>query len=306
MAQSSRGNAGFVKILNERLTLKATTLSLLTVTLWGGNSVAIKIALSGIPPLALAGARFLLGGLVVFCWTMVLRIPLQLSGPERRWLLLLVLLFLAQIYLLNTGTLYTTAGRSTIFISTYPFFTALFAHLSIPGDRLSRLKVVGMVVSFTGVVLIFAESLALGNLQYLSGDLMVLTSALLLGARQVYAKWLTQGIHPAKLLLYQASLSLPVFFLLSALFESHIAYTFTPEITAAVLYQGLVIAGFCFIVATSLLRRYRASRLGAFGFITPVFGVLLSNLLLGEGLTTGLLASMLLVGAGIAIVNSEA
>ena len=300
MAQANRGNARFVKILNERLTFKATVLTLLTSSLWGGNSVAIKIALSGIPPLALAGARFLLGGLVVLCWSMALRIPLRLSGPERRGLLFLVLLFLVQIYLLNTGTLYTSAGRSTILISTYPFFTSLFAHLSIPGDRLSRLKVVGMVVSFAGVVLIFTESLALGDVQYLPGDLMVLTSALLLGARQVYAKWLTQGIHPAKLLLYQASLSLPVFFLLSALLERHVAYT------AAVLYQGLVIAGFCFIVATSLLRRYRASRLGAFGFITPVFGVLLSNLLLGEGISTGLLASMLLVGAGIAIANSEA
>ena len=295
-----------MKILNERLTLKATALALLTSILWGGNSVAIKIALSGIPPLALAGARFLLGGVVVFCWTMVLRIPLRLSGPERRWLLLLVLLFLVQIYLLNTGTLYTSAGRSTVLISTYPFFTALFAHLTIPGDRLSRLKVIGMAVSFAGVVLIFLETLALGDLQYVSGDLMVLTSALLLGARQVYAKWLTQGIHPAKLLLYQASLSLPVFFVLSALFERHAAYAFTPAITGAVLYQGLVIAGFCFIVATSLLRRYRASRLGAFGFITPVFGVLLSNLLLGEGISTGLLVSVVLVGAGIAIVNSEA
>ncbi|MDP6778829.1 MAG: DMT family transporter, partial [Candidatus Latescibacteria bacterium] len=83
-------------------------------------------------------------------------------------------------------------------------------------------------------------------------------------------------------------------------------YSFTPQITAAVLYQGLVIAGFCFIVATSLLRRYRASRLGVFGFITPVFGVLLSNLLLGEGVSAGLLVSVVLVGAGIAIVNSEA
>ncbi|MDP6778474.1 MAG: DMT family transporter, partial [Candidatus Latescibacteria bacterium] len=206
-----------MKILNERLTLKATALALLTSTLWGGNSVAIKIALAGIPPLALAGARFLLGGLVVTGWSLALGIPLRLSGPERRWLLLLVLLFLVQIYLLNTGTHYTSAGRSTVFISTYPFFTSLFAHLSIPGDRLSRLKIVGMVVSFTGVVLIFAETLALGDLQYLAGDLMVLASALLLGARQVYAKWLTQGIHPAKLLLYQASLSLPVFFVLSAL-----------------------------------------------------------------------------------------
>ncbi len=295
-----------MKVLNERLTLKAGSLALLTAVLWGGNSVAIKLALGGMPPLALAGARFFLGGLAVLTWVILIRIPLRLQAGERRGLLQLVLLFIAQIYLLNAGTHFTLAGRSTVFISTYPFFTALFAHLFLPGDRLSRLKILGMALSFAGVVLVFAESLALDELTHLPGDLMVLASGLLLGGRQVYTKRLTQAIPPAKLLLYQAALSLPVFILLSALLEADAAYRFTPGIVGAVLYQGLIIAGFCFLVATTLLRRYRASRLGVFGFVTPIFGVLLSNLLLGETLSPGLLASMLLVGAGIAIVNSEA
>lgn len=294
-----------MKVLNERLTLSAGSLALLTAVLWGGNSVAIKVALAGMPPLALAGTRFLLGGLTVFTRAILIRIPLRLKAGERRGLFQLVCLFIAQIYLLNAGTHFTLASRSTVFISTYPFFTALFAHLFLPGDRFSRLKIIGMVLSFAGVVLIFAESLALGELGHLPGDLMVLISGLLLGARQVYTKRLTQGIHPAKLLFWQATLSLPLFALLSALLEGGTSYRFTPAVVGAILYQGLIIAGFCFLVATTLLRRYRASRLGVFGFVTPVFGVLLSNLLLGESLSPGLLASMLLVGVGIAIVNSE-
>ena len=66
-----------------------------------------------------------------------------------------------------------------------------------------------------------------------------------------------------------------------------------------------MVAGFCFVVYYSLLRRYSASHLGAFGFVTPVFGVLLSDLLLHERLSPGILASMFLVGVGIAIVNWE-
>jgi drug/metabolite transporter (DMT)-like permease len=71
------------------------------------------------------------------------------------------------------------------------------------------------------------------------------------------------------------------------------------------LYQGLVLAGFCFIVITSLVRRYQASKLSVFGFITPVFGVLLSKYLLGEVLSTGLISSMILAAIGIAIVNHD-
>jgi drug/metabolite transporter (DMT)-like permease len=294
-----------VIVLNERLTLQAGSLALLTAILWGGNSIAIKVALDGLPPLALAAARFLLGGMAVMLWAIYARIPLRPGSGERRGLFQLVLLFIAQIYLLNAGTHFTTAGRSTVFISTYPFFTAVFAHLFMPGDRLSRLKITGMTLSFLGVVLVFAESLTRGDLGYLPGDVMVLMSGLLLGARQVYTKKLTQYIHPARLLLWQAALSLPVFILLSAFLENQIPSGIRPDIVGAIFYQGLVVAGFCFLISVSLLRRYRASRLGVFGFVTPVVGVVFSDLLLGEAISPTLLASVLLVGIGVAIVNSE-
>jgi drug/metabolite transporter (DMT)-like permease len=121
----------------------------------------------------------------------------------------------------------------------------------------------------------------------------------------VYIKILTQGIHPAKLLLWQAALSIPVFFLLSFFFERDFHYQFDSRVILGILYQGVMVAGIGFIVLTLLFQRYIASRVGVFQFITPVFGVLFSNLLLGEGLSFGLIASMVLVGTGIAIVNYE-
>ena len=294
-----------MNVLNERLTLKAGSLALLTAVLWGGNSVAIKVGLSGFPPIALAAARFFFGGLAVLTWAILSKIPIRLQIGERRALLFLVTLFIVQIYTLNAGTHFTLAGRSTVFISIYPFFTAFFAHIFIPGDRLSRLKVIGMILSFVGVATIFAESLAVGRLDHLPGDILVFISGLLLGVRQVYTKRLTQNIDPARILLWQAALSLPIFIVASLLLEDQSSYQFSTAIVGAILYQGLVIAGFCFMVITTLLRRHRASRLGVFGFVTPVIGVVLSNVLLGEGISTGLLVSMFLVGIGIAIVNYE-
>lgn len=290
-------------VLNERLTPRASSLILLTAILWGGNSVSIKIALLGMSPLGLAGVRFLIGGLVVLACAVASNVSLRLVRGEHGALAWLVFLFLAQIILLNEGTHHTLAARSTVLICVYPFFTAVFAHLFIPGDRLSRMKILGMVLSFAGIVLIFAESLKLDELSHLPGDLMVLASGVLLGARQVYTKRLTQGIHPYKLLVWQSALSLPVFGLLAGLFERDETYRFTINVIAAILYQGIVVAGFCFVVFVSLLRRYSATSLGVFGFITPVFGVLASHMLLHEELSPTLLASMVLVGAGIAIVN---
>ncbi len=291
-----------MNVQNERLNTRATLINLLTAILWGGNSVSIKLGLEGIPPLFLAGSRFLLGGLVVYIWAHILKLELRLNPNERRGILGLVLIFLTQIYLLNAGTAYTLASRSTIFISAYPFFTALFAHFFIPGDHISTRKVIGMVFAFLGVVLVFGESLALNELQYLFGDLMVLASASLLGARQVYLKRLTQNMHPGKVLIWQAAPSLPIFFVLSALFETQPIHLET-SVISAVFYQGFVVAGFCFILLTSLLQRYSASQLSVFGFITPIIGVIVSHLLLGDPISPGILLSLGLVAIGITIVN---
>ena len=292
-------------IQNERFTRSAATITIFTAVLWGGNSVAIKMALAGVSPLYLAGLRFLLGGLFVAGWALVTRTALKLEPGELGRILRLIVLFVSQIYLLNAGTLYTLAGRSTVLISAYPFFTALFAHLYIDGDRASRSRFIGMTLSFSAVLVVFGESFATNRLDYLLGDGLVLTSACLLGARQVYTKRLAQNIAPTKLLVWQAFLSLPIFFGASLLIEQAPRMTLTPSVTAGVFYQGVVIAGLCFLIMTGLLKKYQASRVGVFGFITPLIGVVLSSVLLNETISPALIGSVVLVGIGIVIANRE-
>lgn len=290
---------------DERIGLKAGFLAALATALWGGNSVSIKIGLEGMPPVAMAGIRFALGALTVTVGALFFGISIRVPAARWRELGGLALLFCVQIVLLNVGTHFTNASRSTVLICTYPFFTAFFAHFFVPGDRLSTHKALGLALSFAGVVLIFAESLALAETAYLLGDVLVLVSGMLLGLRQVVTKRLMSGLHPFQVLFWQAALSLPVFAGASALFERGMLWELSPQIVGALLYQGVVIAGFCFILMVSLLRRHSASKLGVFGFVTPVFGVLLSALLLGEELSPVLLASMGLVAVGIVVVNRE-
>ena len=291
------------QISNERIGLQAGSLALLAALLWGGNTVFIKLGLEGVPPLAMAGIRFVIGALVVWIAARCTHIPIRLQAIERRGVVGLAAVFVLQIFLLNQGTHFTTASRSTVLICTFPFFTALFAHFFIPGDRLSLEKTVGLVLSFVGVVLIFAESLALKG--HMLGDVLVLLSGVLLGLRQVVIKRLVHDLHPYKVLFWQALLSLPLFFGFSAIFEQDAVYTWTWSVVGSLLYQGLVVAGLCFILWVFLLQRHSASRLGVFGFATPVCGVALSALLLGETLSPLLLLSMVLVATGIVVVNRK-
>jgi drug/metabolite transporter (DMT)-like permease len=151
--------------------------------------------------------------------------------------------------------------------------------------------------------LLFWESVSFGETGYLLGDVMVAASGLLLGLRQVVIKRLVQGLNPYQVLFWQAMLSLPLFAAWSVFFEAEAEYVFSGAVIAGVLYQGIVVAGLCFIVLVFLLRHHSPSRLGVFSFITPIVGVLLSAWLLGDALSPYLLASVALVVVGIVVAN---
>lgn len=95
----------------------------------------------------------------------------------------------------------------------------------------------------------------------------------------------------------------PVFFIFSAIFEGKAGYGFSYPALLAVLYQGVVIAGFCLVAWTLVLKHYPPSRVAVLFFTTPLWGIALSYLLLKEPVTTGLGIGTPLVMLGIYIVN---
>lgn len=288
---------------NRNPDVSIVALVLLLALLWGGNSVAIKIGLQDIPPLALAGFRFVIGIIAVTGWALLQRVPIKMQRGELMPLIYISLIFLFQIIALNVGTHYTTSSRSIVLNSTYPLFTTLLAHFLVQGDRLTIAKTLGILLAFAGVTVTFAEGLNLGSREYLVGDIVVLLSGALLGLRVVTTKVLVQSIHPYRLLIWSMLFSLPGFFLLSFIFEQGWEYRITVSSVAAIFYQGLVVAGFCFVAWTSVLQHYKASRLVVLFFATPLFGVVLSNLLLDETLGLELISGAVLVAAGIYLVN---
>ena len=289
-------------VISEDPTGKIIALSLLLAFLWGGNSPSIKVGLEDLPPMALAFVRFCIGLVIVGGWSLYCRIPLGLKHGEFSRLLLLTLIFISQIITLNTGTLLTSASRSTILINVYPFFTAIFAHLWIPGERLSINKTLGIVVAFSGVFITVAPNLGSGETSVI-GDIIVLVSGCFLGLRVVVTKLLVQSIHPYRLLVWYLVLSLPCFAALSFLFERGETFQISLAGAAALLYQGGIIAGFCFLAWTSILEKYSASKLVVFFFATPLSGVVFSSLFLGDELTVYLLGGAILVAVGIFLVN---
>jgi drug/metabolite transporter (DMT)-like permease len=287
---------------NESVTARIALLLLLLAFFWGGNAVAVKIALRDTRPFILAGLRFGVGALVIGLWGALNRIGLKPERSEISHLIILSLLFAAQICTFTLGVDLTLAGRASLFINTHPFFVAIIAHLFISNDKLSIKKLLGLILAFCGVFIIFRDKIGLDSSR-VTGDGLVLVSGLLLGILGVYTKKLVQRINAYKLLLWQMIFALPLFFGLGLVFERSASHTPSLNLLLTILYQGIVVAGFCFVVWTLILKRYSASKASAFLFTTPLFGVGLSSLILQESVTLYLVIGAAFVAGGIYVVN---
>lgn len=280
--------------------LTAVAIALGTQLLWGGNAVAIKFTLIAIPPLWAACFRFLLGTacLLVFAWLNGIR--LRPEPGEGRGLLLLSLLFYVQIALMNFGLDLTTGAMGAIMLGTNPLFGALFAHLMVPGDRVSPMRVVGLTCAFVGVVIVFSRELQVaGATAHVWGNLLALASAGLLGWRLVWSANMMRRIGQTKVVVWQAVLSIPLFAATGAAFERIRWEALDWAPVAGLLYSGVLIAGLGFMTMGYLLRRYPPGIVLSFNFINPIAGVVLAALLLAEAIHWNVLAGVAAVGLGL-------
>jgi drug/metabolite transporter (DMT)-like permease len=285
------------------LDAKGAALALLASLLWGGNTVAIKIGLLDAPPLRLAWMRFAVGGAVVLAWAWAsggLR-GFAVAREERRPLVVLGLIFAAQIAGINIGTSLTSASHAALLLNVYAVHIVVLAHFMIPGDRLTLRRGAGVLVAYLGIALIFARPAATGS-PTLLGDAIVFASAFVLAERTVYMARAVQHLDPIKILLAQILIGGACFVAGSPLVESQ-PTAWTARLAGSLVYQGAIIAGFNFLLNLWLLKHYRPSALAACFLSQPIFGVLAAWLVTGDPLTPDLVVASVCVAIGIGLAT---
>jgi len=265
----------------------------------------VKIGLRELAPLFMAGLRSLVASACLYIWIKARGLAVF---PSKRIIfhgMVIGLLFGAEFGLIYVGLGYTLASRTYILLYTAPFFVALEAHFFLKGDRLNAWKAAGLMLSFSGVVVLFIRDLGSFSLNALPGDLMALAAGAIWGTTTVYLKkYLSHRTVPLQTLFYQVFFSAPLLLLMSIITEDHLLTGFSLATGLSVFFQCIIVAFLSFLVWFELIHRYPVSLLHAFSFFTPVFGVFLSGaLILGEIISPGLLAALALVSLGMILVN---
>ena len=179
----------------------------------------------------------------------------------------------------------------------------LLATTSRPAHAVPVSLADGTAVAFVGVALVLTERGTSGG--SLLGDFLVLVAALGWTGAIILNKRMPGEISAVSVIFWTSAGAVPVYGLLTLLFEPSDAWHFSASAVFSVLYLGVAAACFGFVLVVWLTRAYSASRVNVFVFLSPVFGVLIGWAALGETVSALQALGALAVAAGILIVTAE-
>lgn len=271
--------------------------------LMGLNQVLIKLVNAGFAPAFQAGLRSACALVPVLAFVLIARRRVSVTDGSLVPGLLCGLLFSAEFLLLFQALEYTTVSRASVLFYTMPVWVAAAAHFMIPGERMSLRRLAGLVLAVGGVALALIDRPPHLTATAALGDAMCLAAAVCwAGIALVVRTTRLSRSEPEMQLIYQLTVSAPVL-LVVAPFVGGTVRDLTPEILGIFAFQVIVIVAFGFIAWFWILRIYPASDMASFSFLSPLFGVVLAWLVLGERIGPAILGALALVGTGIALVN---
>src|ERR1700683_1144731 len=270
---------------------------------WGFNQIAVKLALPDVPPMLQATIRSA-GALPVLLLIARLR-GVRMFERDGTLVagLFAGLLFGLEFVLLFQGLKLTSASRAVVFLYTAPFFVALGSYQFL-GERLGASQWGGLALSFAGVALAIGVPQANVDAKVLLGDLLVVGGGALWAATTLVVK-ATPLLRapPEKALGYQVAVSVPILGFSAWIWGETLTRIPGPLALSLMAYQAIWVVGLTFLLWFALVKTYSASKLSAFTFITPLFGVVSSYFIMHDTLTLGFGAAALLVIAGLYLVN---
>jgi drug/metabolite transporter (DMT)-like permease len=270
---------------------------------WGLNQVAIKLALPEIPPFT-QGALRSCGALPVVLAIARLRgVPIVRSDGTLAAGLAAGTLFALEFIFIYPGVALTTVSRGVVFVYTAPFFIALGARAFL-GETLGARQWSGLALAFIGIVVALGVPDPTVDSRTLAGDALMIAAAATWAATTLVIKGSALATASAeKTTVYQLAVSAVILGACAALFGEETDTLPGPVALGSLAYQAIWVVGITFTLWFALVVRYSASRLAAFTFLTPLFGIAAGHVVMGDPITPPFAIAVALVIAGLVLVN---
>jgi len=270
--------------------------------IWGSTWLFIKLGLRDLPPFTFVGIRFLLASVILGLVIYFRKIPLP--KDRRDWQFVAwtgFLCFTVNYAFVFWGGQYISSGLAALLNATMPFFGMFIAHHYLPAERITPIKIGGVLLGIAGVGLIFSNQLSLQGTLALLASIGIVVGALVAAYANVLIKLRGKHVDPTILSAGQMWFGFPPLLLIGMLTEGNPFHLqWTPLAITALLY--LTILGSCvaFMLYFWMLQRIQVTNALLLLLVMPLVAVTLGKLINGEELTWRILAGGACIISGVA------
>ncbi len=272
--------------------------------IWSSTWLAIKLGLETMPPFLSAAWRFLIAFGALSLYALKLRLPFPRDWKSHRFFLYFsVINFTIGYALVYWGEQYINSGLTSVLFSVMPFYVALFSLKMLPGEKVTWQKFGGILIGFLGVVLIFRDQLHVHHPMAFWGMLAVLLSPAFSAAGTITGKIARAKYHAVTLNTFPLLYTSLTLFAMHFLFESSAPVSYSWVAVASLFYLGIFGTAIAFVLYFWLLKTTSAVLMSLITFVTPPLALWWGWFVLGEAITWQLVAGMIIIFGGIAIVR---
>lgn len=277
--------------------------ALLGVTLLlAANQIIVKEVNQGLQPVFFAGARSALAVVFVGLWLRHRGLWGRVTRADLGAGLAIGAVFSVEFMALFLALDLTAVGRASVIFYSMPVWMGILGHFFLPGERLTRVRALGLLIAFAGTAWAILSKSPAGQ-GSLAGDLCALAGALGWAGTAFLARKTRLAVAgPEVQLFWMVLVSAPLMLLAAPLFGPLLREVAPMHWVWLVFQAGVVVTG-GFISWLWLLSVYPTTTVASFSFLSPVFAIALGHLIFDEALVPGLLGAAALVAVGIVLIN---
>ena len=277
---------------------------ILLCLIWGSTWLFIKIGLYDLPPVTFAVARFVLAELVLLPFVLIDKIPWPSSGKEWRLIVITGLLQFSVNYgMVFWSGQYISSGLAAVLQTMITVFGLPLAWVFLPAEKITKLKILAILVGVGGVAVIFLDQLRISDIMAFAGCVAIVIGAYAAAQASILVKAKGGGMQPATILFGQILCGLPPMLIYALVAEGDpTLVNWTPRAIACVVHLTLVGTIAAFWLYYWLLNRIESTRAMMISLVTPPIAVTIGYLALGEKLPSQTLIGAALILASIVMI----
>lgn len=292
--------------MDRRKEITGHLLAVITIFIWGTTFISTKILLESISPIEILFLRFTIGFIIL---SIVYPHRLKIKDRKQEFYFAAAGLCGVTLYFLmeNIALTYTLASNVGVIISIGPFFTAIFAHLFLDGEKLKLQFFVGFVIALVGISLISFNGYDTLKLNPL-GDILAALAAIVWACYSVLTKKIS-GFHhntvqsTRRIFFYGLIFMIPALFIFG--FNPNISTLIKPINLFNILFLGLGASALCFVTWNSALKMLGAVKTSVYIYMVPVITIVTSILVLKEKITGIAVLGIVLTLVGLFISENK-